>query len=94
MPLGLVERVLAIEHGFNNFFVRLSVEWWVAAQQDIEDDAAAPKIALLVVALAEDLRCDVIRRPVLLGHLLARNERSSSAEVDNSNACLVTRAVE
>ena len=94
MPFWLVECVLALEHGFNNFFVGLAIEWRVAAEQDVEDDTAAPKIALLVVALAEDLRRNVVGRPVLLGHLLARDEGSGRAEVDNSNACLISRPVE
>ena len=94
MPFRLIQCVLTCEYGLNNFFIGLAIEWRVAAQQDVQDDTAAPKIALLVIALLENLRSDVVRRAVLLDHLLAWSVRSGSAEVDNSNACLIARPIE
>ena len=89
MPFWLVECIFTQQDSFDDFLVGLTIERRVAAEQDVKNDTTAPQVALLIVALLEDLRCDVVRRPILLDHLLTGSVGSGSAEVDNGNACLI-----
>lgn len=88
-PLWLVDGVLAREHGLNYLLVSAAVEGRVAAKQDVEDDTAAPKIALLVVTFFQNFGRDVVRGAILLTHLFIRVKHARSAKVNNGDAWIL-----
>ena len=94
MPLGLVQGVLPQEDSLDNLLVSLAVEGRVATQENVQNDATAPQVALMIVALLEDLGRDIVRRSELLTHHLTAFERSCRAEVDDGHAGLVTTPIE
>ena len=94
MPLRLIESILTFKDGLNNLLISLAIEWRVAAKQDVQDDTTAPKIALLIVTLLQNLWGNIVRSSILLNHFLSGNVLSRSAKVDNCDACLIAWPVE
>ena len=66
MPFRFVECVLASQDAIDDFLIGLTVEWRVAAEQNVENDTDAPEVALMVVAAPQHFRCNVIGCPVFL----------------------------
>ena len=66
LPDAVVEVVGALTHLLHDVLVGLTVERWHAREENVSNDATGPDIALLVVVLVEDFRCDIIRRAKLL----------------------------
>lgn len=85
LPLGLIEGVLPLQHGLNDLLVRLPVEGWVPAEQDVKDHAARPEVALLVVALLQHFRGDVVRRAKFLCHFPSRDELPGGPKVNDGD---------
>mmetsp|Transcript_56205 Transcript_56205/g.130938 ORF Transcript_56205/g.130938 Transcript_56205/m.130938 type:complete len:228 (+) Transcript_56205:678-1361(+) len=54
LPIKRVEGVAAAAHLGKDLVVCLATEWRVATQHDVHDDAAAPQVARLIVALAHE----------------------------------------
>lgn len=75
-------------------FVIGAIERRVAAEQDKEDHANRPQIALLVVVLLKDFWGDVVGRAKLLRHLLRWVDHSRSSEVDDGHLGVVGVLVE
>ena len=90
VPLRLIKGEFAQCDSLNDLLVSLTIERWVAAEEDVQNDATAPQIALLIVAFLQNLWRDVIRCTVLLGQLLAWDKLSRRPEVNDSNTGLVT----
>ena len=66
LPDAVVEVVGALTHLLHDVLVGLTIERWHAREENVSNDATGPDIALLVVVLVEDFRCDIIRRAELL----------------------------
>lgn len=64
----LRERVIAKSDLLQDLIFAASVERRVARQQDVGNDTDRPDIALLVVALFQDFRSDVVRSSDFFGH--------------------------
>ena len=74
--------------------VVLATERWPTAEEDVEDDSAAPNIAFFVVLFAQDFGGDVVSGAVLLCQLLALVVDGAGAEVDYFDCRVCTFFVE
>ena len=82
-PAGVRERELPDAHLLHDLLVALPVEGGHPRQDDVQDHAARPDVALLVVLLVEDLGGDVVGRAELLVEGLGLVVDERSAEVNN-----------
>ena len=93
-PLWLVDGVLSREHGLYYLLISAAVERRVPAEQNIKNDTAAPKIALLIVALFQNFGRNIIRRAILLAHLLLRIKHARCTKVDNGDSWVLALLIE
>ena len=83
LPDAVVEVVRALTHFLHDILVGLTVERWLARQKNVCDDATGPDVALLVVVLVEDFRCDVVRRAELLVEVAVGIVDEGRAEIND-----------
>ena len=76
-----------------DLFVSLAVEGRIPAQQNVQDHATTPQVALVVIAALQHFRCNVIRRSILLCHLHTWCKRTSCAKVNDGDSCLLSRSI-
>jgi len=94
VPLGLVQGEFTFEHGLDDVLVAGTVEGRVATEKDIQDDAAAPQIAHVIVAFLKHLGSYIIWRSVLLIHLLAAFVHTRCAKVNDGDSWMLAILVQ
>lgn len=82
-PDTVVEVVRALADLLHDVLVGLAVERWLARQKNVCDDATGPDVALLVVVLVEDFRCDIVRRAKLLVEVAVGIVDEGRAEIND-----------
>ena len=82
VPAGAFERVLADLDLVNDLFVCLAVEGRFAREEDVQDDADAPDVALLTVGAMDDFRCHVVRCAENAVHRVLVVDAPGRSEVD------------
>ena len=78
----------------DDVFVASTVEGRVTAEEDVEDNAATPQIAHVVVAFLKHFGGYVVWRPVLLIHFLAAFVHSRRAKVNDGDSWILAILIE
>lgn len=84
-PLLIIDPKLTSFDFFDYLIVIGPIERWVAAQQNIENNANTPEITLLVVFVIQNLRGNVIGSSELLVHFLMRVKVARGTKVNYCN---------
>jgi len=71
-----------------------SVEGRVPTEQNVQDYAYTPQVALLVVVLLQNLWCDVVGSSELLIHLLVGVQHARSSKVNDGDSGVFTVLVQ
>ncbi len=84
-PLGPRYDEGALLDFLENFLVVFASEGWVAAEQNIHDDATAPDVTFLVVSFHYNFGRNIIRRTKLMVHLSIGVKNPARAKVNDLN---------
>ena len=83
LPLNSLEANIPEGNVVKDLLIVLPIEWRVPAQQDVQDDAAGPDIAFLIVFLLQDLGCYVEGCPHAGIHVFVRLKSAREPEVNH-----------
>lgn len=72
-------------NGLYNEFIARSIEGRVSTEQNVKNDAAAPKIALLIIAFLQHFRRNVVGCSELLREFLAWLYERGGSKVNDFN---------
>lgn len=83
LPDAIFERKLSFTNLLHDVLIRLTIERGLSGKNDIGDDTGGPDIALLVVALVEDLGGNVVRGSEFLIEVTVGIVDEGSTEIDD-----------
>ena len=81
----MIEMIVALHDVLDDFGLAATRERYLARQHNVQDDAHGPHVNLLIVALNENFRCNVVRRAAHGIHEVHAREVLREAKINHLN---------